>query len=108
MHTLNKSNIFANIPSQIKEELFEDIISKDGLKIEKIVSKGHTTKEFEWYNQKSHEWVIVLKGEAVLEFEDAEDIRLKEGDYLNIPAFTKHRVSWTKPDVETIWLASHY
>jgi len=105
---MKKSNIFANIPSEIKEELFEDIVSKDGLKIERIVSKGHTTTEFQWYNQENNEWVIVLKGEAILEFEDAKDVKLQEGDYLNIPAFTKHRVSWTKPDEETVWLAVHY
>ncbi|EDZ63639.1 protein containing Cupin domain [Sulfurimonas gotlandica GD1] len=105
---MKKSNIFANIPTEINEELFEDIISKDGIKIERIVSKGHTTTEFEWYNQNGDEWVIVLKGEAVLEFEDADEVRLKEGDYLNIPAHTKHKVSWTKPDEETVWLAIHY
>ncbi|NOR58004.1 MAG: cupin domain-containing protein [Sulfurimonas sp.] len=105
---MKKSNIFANISSEIKEELFEDIISKEGLKIERIVSKGHTTTEFEWYDQTNDEWVILLKGEAVLEFEDADEVRLKDGDYINIPAHTKHRVSWTKPNVETVWLAIHY
>ncbi|MFT5836012.1 MAG: cupin 2 domain-containing protein [Sulfurimonas sp.] len=105
---MKKSNIFANIPSDIKEELFEDIISKDGLKIERIISKGHTTDEFEWYNQKSDEWVIVLKGEAILEFEDAENVKLQEGDYLNIKAGVKHRVSWTIKNQETVWLAIHY
>jgi cupin 2 domain-containing protein len=105
---MKKSNIFANIPSEIKEELFEDIISNEGLKIERIVSKGHTTTESQWYDEKSNEWVIVLKGEAVLEFEGADEVRLKDGDYINIPARTKHRVSWTKPDAETVWLAIHY
>jgi len=105
---MKKSNIFVNIPSEIKEELFEEIVKKDKVKIERIISKGHTTTEFEWYDQKSDEWVIVLKGEAILEFENCDDIRLKEGDYLNIPAHTKHRVSWTKENEETIWLAIHY
>jgi len=105
---MKKSNIFSQIPTDLKEELFEEIISNDTLKIERIISKGHTTKDFEWYNQKSNEWVIVLKGEAILVFENSNDVRLKEGDYLNIPAHTKHRVSWTEPDVETIWLAIHY
>ncbi len=105
---MKKSNIFSQIPTDLKEELFEEIISNDTLKIERIISKGHITKDFEWYNQKSNEWVIVLKGEAILVFENSNDVRLKEGDYLNIPAHTKHRVSWTEPDVETIWLAIHY
>ena len=105
---LNKSNILDSIPNDLKDELFEEIISKDGLKIEIIVSKGHTTTEFDWYDQDSDEWVILLKGEAVLSFEDEDDVRLKAGDYLNIPAHKKHRVSWTKPNTESIWLAVHY
>lgn len=109
MHaSVNKSNIFESIPTDLKEELFEDIISKGGLKIERIVSKGHTTTEFEWYDQSHDEWVILLKGEAVLSFENKDEVRLKEGDYLNIPAHTKHRVAWTKPDVESVWLAVYY
>lgn len=105
---MNKSNIFESIPNDLKEEFFEEIISKDSLKIERIVSKGHTTTEFEWYDQDSDEWVILLKGEAVLSFENRDDVRLEAGDYLNIPAHTKHKVSWTKPDAETVWLAVHY
>jgi cupin 2 domain-containing protein len=105
---MKKSNIFSQIPSELKDELFEEIVSKDSLKIERIISKGHTTAEGEWYNQESDEWVIVLSGEAILEFENSHDVKLKEGDYLNIPAHTKHRVSWTKANVETVWLAIHY
>ena len=105
---MNKLNIFSKIPTDLKEEFFEELASKDGVRIERIISKGHTTTEFEWYDQKSDEWVIVLKGEAILSFEKSEDIKLQEGDYINIPAYTKHRVSWTKPDAETIWLAIHY
>jgi cupin 2 domain-containing protein len=105
---MNKSNIFESIPQNLKDELFEEIISKDSLKIERIVSCGHTTTEFEWYNQDNDEWVIVLKGEAVLSFLNEDDVRLKAGDYLNIPANTKHKVSWTTPDEETVWLAVHY
>jgi len=61
-----------------------------------------------WYEQKDSEWVIVLQGEAILSFERKEDVRLKAGDYLNIPASQKHKVSWTKPNEKTIWLAVHY
>ncbi len=102
------NNIFKNIPKPSENEFFEELISKNGVKIERIVSFGHTTKEFEWYDQDSDEWVILLKGEAVISFMDEDDIRLKAGDYINIPAHKKHRVSWTKPDEETIWLAVHY
>jgi len=101
-------NIFKEIPQDLKEELFEEIISNKKLKIERIVSYGHTSPKMGWYEQKDSEWVIVLQGEAILSFEKKEDVRLKAGDYLNIPAFQKHKVSWTKPDEKTVWLAVHY
>ncbi len=105
---MSKSNIFELIPAVLGDELFEELASKGGVKIERIVSFGHTTSESQWYDQNSDEWVILLKGEAVISFEDESDVRLVAGDYLNILAHKKHRVSWTKPDAQTIWLAVHY
>lgn len=106
--TMKMKNIFKNIPKQLPDELFENIISKDSLQIERIISKGHTTPESQWYDQDTDEWVVVLKGEAILSFEDSNDVTLSTGDYINIPAHTKHRVSWTIPNQETVWLAIHY
>lgn len=108
MRILTKQNIFENIPNELKEELFEDIIKKDGLKIERIVSSGQTTDKFEWYEQKMDEWVILLQGAATLSFENEADISLHVGEYINIPAMKKHKVSWTTPNEKTIWLAVHY
>jgi len=105
---MNKLNIFAQIPGDLKEEFFEDIVSQDGLKIEKIVSRGHKTTQFDWYDQDTNEWVVLLQGEAILSFENEDDVRLETGDYINILAHKKHKVSWTKPDFNTIWLAVHY
>ena len=105
---MKKSNIFSQIPEDLKDELFENIITTDKLNIERIVSYGHTSPKTGWYESKENEWVIVLKGEAILSFEDSEDVKLDAGDYVNITAFLKHKVSWTLPHVETIWLAIHY
>jgi len=33
---------------------------------------------------------------------------LTAGDYLNIPAYIRHRVEWTAENEETIWLAVRY
>lgn len=101
-------NIFQDIPKPTKEEFFEILASKKEVKIERIVSYGHTTKDFEWYEQEGDEWVILLSGEAIISFDDKEDIKLKAGDYINIPAYKKHRVSWTKENQESVWLAVHY
>ena len=105
---MKTSNIFTNIPKQMSGEIFENIISKDNIKIQRIVSKGDTTPKDEWYNQEDDEWVIIMQGEAVLSFENQKNIKLKAGEYINIPAYTKHRVSWTIETQETIWLAIHY
>jgi len=104
---MNKSNIFAQIPDKLPEEVFELIIRKGDLQIERIISKGHTAPDKGWYDEDKNEWVIVLKGAATLSFE-TEDIELITGDYINIPTHTRHKVSWTDPDTETIWLAIHY
>ena len=101
-------NIFAELPKNLEEEVFEILASSETVKIERIISKGHTSPKTGWYDQAQNEWILILKGEAVLSFENHEPVRLKAGSYLNIPAHTKHRVDWTDPDHETIWLAVHY
>ncbi len=105
---MQNSNIFASIPKNLKEELFEEIISNEDVKIERIISWGHCSAKDEWYDQEKNEWVILLQGEAVLSFENEDDVRLKNGDYINIPAHKKHKVSWTLPNSETIWLCIFY
>ena len=105
---MKTSNIFANIPKELEDEFFEDILSKNNLKIERIVSNGHSSPKSGWYDQENDEWVILLQGEAVLSYEIGDDVYLKAGDYINIPAHTKHKVSWTLPKSETIWLAIHF
>lgn len=102
------SNIFEHIPGEIRNELFENIVSAENVRIERIISKGHSTAETDWYDQDEHEWVIVLKGEAEIEFEHQVTVRLVSGDHLNIPAHTRHRVSWTDCASETLWLAVYY
>ncbi len=84
------------------------MVRSTSVRIERIISKGHKSPENGWYDQDEHEWVIVLKGEGVLEFEDGSNCRLGTGDYLNIAAHTKHKVSWTDPDQATLWLAVFY
>lgn len=101
-------NIFKQIPKDLSEEIFEDIIKTDNLKIERIISYGQTSPKSGWYESELNEWVILLKGQAVLSFQNSDDVKLNAGDYINITAFTKHKVSWTLPNEETLWLAIYY
>jgi cupin 2 domain-containing protein len=102
------NNIFDAVPVNIEAEIFETLVQNDTVKIERILSKGHTSPESGWYDQDRNEWIIILKGEAVLLFADESPVKLKTGDFINIPAHKKHKVKWTDPDIETIWLAVHY
>ncbi|MGB5396851.1 MAG: cupin domain-containing protein [Gammaproteobacteria bacterium] len=102
------NNIFGSIPNDLDVELVEQLAHSQHARIERIVSKGHRSPATGWYDQDQNEWVIVLKGEATLLFSDDSQIRLKPGDYIDIPAHKKHRVQWTDPNIETIWLAVHY
>ncbi len=101
------TNIFSLLPQQMNEEICDVLQQNKKIRIERIVSTGQTSPETGWYDQSENEWVIVLKGEAIIEFEDRE-VTMNAGDYINIPAHTKHKVSWTHPQLETIWLAVHY
>ncbi|MGB5967187.1 MAG: cupin domain-containing protein [Spirulinaceae cyanobacterium] len=102
------NNLFDKIPTNLEHEVFEKLVESDNVKIERIVSKGHTSPESGWYEQKQNEWVIVLKGQAILSFANESSVNLQEGDYINIEAYKKHKVEWTDPNIETIWLAVHY
>jgi len=105
---MEKGNLFKNIPESLPDEILETIIKSKNCKIKRIISKGHTTPEGKWYDQDENEFVLVLKGNAELLFEDNKKIKMKEGDYINIPAHVKHKVEKTDAEKETIWLAVFY
>ena len=102
-----KNNIFENIIIDKKQEQFFKLIKNDNIRIEKIVSNGQSSPINFWYEQNENEFVLILKGSAILQYEDKE-LNLKEGDYVNITAFTKHRVKYTNENKPTIWLAIFY
>ena len=102
------NNIFAKLPDNLADELFETLVNDKNIIIERILSKGHKSPEHGWYDQNTNEWVMVLQGAGKLLFENGEEVLLKPGDYINIPAHKKHRVIWTDPDNHTIWLAIYY
>lgn len=101
------TNLFTDLPANLPDELLTTLLNAAKIRIERIVSHGHSSPDGFWYDQDVHEWVIVVKGAARLQFED-RIVALKPGDFLNIPAHKKHRVEWTTPDEPTIWLAVFY
>lgn len=105
---MNPKNILDSLPVDLKTEVFEDIVRSSQVRIERIVSKGHTSPESGWYDQDENEWVMVIEGRASLLFENGSTCDLAAGDYVNIPAHVKHKVIWTDPDRLTVWLAVFY
>ncbi len=101
-------NIFDAMPTDAANEVFEDIVRTPHVRIERIISKGHASPEVGWYDQEENEWVIVLQGAGAILFEDGRQVVLNKGDYLNIPAHSKHKVLWTDKEGLTIWLAVFY
>jgi cupin 2 domain-containing protein len=102
---IRASNIFAGASADAGQEDFLTLFESDGVKIERIVSHAHSSPPGFWYDQAEKEWVILMRGQATLEFVDGDLVELNEGDYLGIPPHVKHRVKQTAP--ETVWLAVH-
>lgn len=101
-------SLFDDVHPQADEEEFRTLLARPGLKVERIVSTGQCGPPGFWCDQAWDEWVLVMFGAAVVEFDDGKPPRtLKPGDYLHIAAGRRHRVAWTEPDQPTIWLAIH-
>ena len=88
-----------------RDEIFEDVLQRPGVRIERIVSRGHTTPPEQPFLQEWDEWVLLLAGAARVEFRGSGEHALTAGDHLLIPAGMPHRVTYTADP--TIWLAVH-
>lgn len=91
------------------QEAFGTLVETASVRIERIVSHGHTSPPGVWLEQARAEWVLVLAGAAGVRFEDEPQTRrLAPGDHILIAAGRRHRVEWTRQDAPTIWLAAHF
>ena len=102
------NNLLRDLPRG-PDEVFSDLLKTSSFRLERIVSRGQATPPGEWLSQPASEWVLVLTGRARLMFADpAEGREMGAGDCVLIPAGTRHRVEWTDPYQETVWLALHF
>ena len=104
---MTTTNLFADLPTNLPTELVTTLLEAADVRIERIISHGHASAADFWYDQPQHEWVIVLKGAARLQFEDGM-VEMKVGNFVNIPAHCRHRVEWTTPHEPTVWLGVRY
>ena len=52
------ANLFAELPSNLPDELFTTLLDAANVRIERIVSHGHASAPDFWYDQGQSEWVI--------------------------------------------------
>lgn len=101
-----KKNLFAGLPVSLPDELTEVLCRSGGVRVERIVSRGHRSPPGFWYDQAESEFVLLVKGRAAVLFEgEPEPKVLEEGDWVEIKPHVRHRVEWTAPDQDTVWLA---
>ncbi|MBN4666214.1 cupin [Pandoraea nosoerga] len=107
------ANLFAGLPASADPaaaEQFDALLTRPGVRVERIVSTGQASPPGFWYDQPQHEWVALLAGGAGLAFADTpgETLVLRPGDVVTIAAHRRHRVEWTAQGEVTVWLALHY
>jgi cupin 2 domain-containing protein len=83
-------------------ERTEVLAAAGGARVERIVSSARPDPGE--YDQDHDEWVLLVEGRATLEVAGAT-VELASGDYLLLPARTRHRVLETSAG--TTWLAVH-
>lgn len=89
------------------EEFVESLLPDRGILVERIVSRGHSSPPGFWYDQDRDEWVALLSGEAVLEWEDGCLLKMRRGDWILLRAHERHRVAHTSSEPPCVWLALH-
>jgi len=103
-----QGNLFDEVPAPSAAEHLTTLLASENFHLERIISTGQSTPEGQWLTQETGEWVVLLSGAAGLRFEqDAQEIVMRPGDYVYIPAGCRHRVAWTSPDEKSVWLALH-
>ena len=99
---MSVGNLFADADPPDTGERFSPLYSAPGVTIERIVSS--LRPEGGEYDQPHDEWVVLLRGDAELEVA-GQTRTLRAGDYVLLPAHTKHRVLRTSHGA--LWLAVH-
>lgn len=82
----------------VREERVETLWESGIYRLERITSSGQSS---DFYDQDEDEWVILLRGEAVVQMEDGRQRHLREGSLLFLPARLRHRVAATSE--QCVW-----
>jgi len=105
---MRSGNLYRDISNPTPGEVVTPLAGSGPVRVERIVSRGHASPPGFWYDQDEEEYVLLVSGAARIELEGGDTRELGPGDWMEIPAHLRHRVAWTAPDRDTIWLAAFY
>ncbi|MGB5919875.1 cupin [Arcobacter sp.] len=105
---MKKKNIFDKVNVDKNNEEYITLLREKSVRVERIVSNGQKSEDNFWYEQDENEFILLLEGDAIIEFEENREVKLIKGDFLDIKAREKHRIKYTSISQPTIWLAIFY
>jgi len=98
-------NIYDLPELPLPEELTTILAQSGNIRVERIVSTGQVS---DWHDQAETEFVVLLQGSAVIEFENDKTVSLSRGDTVLIEPHERHRVSFTSSEPPCVWLCVFY
>jgi len=98
-------NIYELPPLPLTEEVTTILTENKNIRIERIISTGQISN---WYDQDETEFVVLLDGNAIIEYENGTNIEMSKGDTLLIAPHERHRVSYTSSEPPCVWLCVFY
>ena len=100
-----KMNIFDYPEPPLHDELITVLAGNGNVRIERIVSTGQASG---WYDQAKTEFVVLLDGNAIIEYWNNKSVAMSKGDTLLILPHERHRVSYTSSVPPCVWLCVFY
>jgi cupin 2 domain-containing protein len=94
-------NIFRLPEYPIQEELTTVLAESDNVRIKRIISTGQVS---DWYDQHETEFVVLLEGNATIEYESGKTVAMSKGDTILFKPHERHRVSFTSSEPPCVWL----
>lgn len=89
----------------LPNELTTVLAESENVRIERIISTGQTS---DWYDQTETEFVVLIDGSAVIDFESGRTVAMSKGDTLTIAPHERHKVSFTSSEPPCVWLCVFY
>jgi len=98
-------NIFDLPELPLPDELTTVLAESGTVRIERIISSGQVS---DWYDQSETEFVALLEGNAVIDFENNKTTAMSKGDTILIKPHERHRVIFTSSEPPCIWFCVFY